>query len=100
MSDLDARKAAWNEAVTELAEEYASKLQDIYDKRTAGDFTFLGVLHEYTQKLYGLRAKRPSNDMTFIQHAGVVSPPLDSRPGIPPAMAALARKNRELRRNV
>lgn len=99
MSDLEARKDAWNEAVTELAEEYASKLQDIYEKRTAGDFTFLGVLGEYTQKLDQLRAKRPSNGMTFIQHAGVTPPPT-ARPGIPPSMAELARKNRELRRNV
>lgn len=100
MSDLDARKSAWNEAVTELAEEYASKLQDIYEKRTAGDFTFLGVLGEYTQKLDQLRAKRPSNGMTFIQHAGVTPPPRDFRKGGPAEMAMLVQKSRELRRNV
>lgn len=39
----------------ELILEYAAKLQDIYDKRTAGDYTFKGFLSDFvreTQKVF------------------------------------------------
>jgi hypothetical protein len=35
----------------ELLEEYAAKLQEIYDGQTAGDYTFVGVLSEFVRKL-------------------------------------------------
>lgn len=34
-----------------IAKKYADQLQKIYDERTAGDYTFEGVLFEYTQEL-------------------------------------------------
>lgn len=30
-----------------LIREYAGKLQAVYDNRTAGDFTFVGILAEF-----------------------------------------------------
>lgn len=41
----------------ELLQKYADKLQEIYEKRTAGDHTFVGVLVEYE------REKRILNDV-------------------------------------
>lgn len=37
--------------VDSLLDKYASELQKIYDNRTAGDYTFLGVLASYTNEL-------------------------------------------------
>ncbi len=31
----------------ELLHQYAERLQDVYDKRTAGDYSFLGILSEF-----------------------------------------------------
>lgn len=35
----------------ELLAEYAAKLQEIYDNRTAGDYTFAGVLGEFSKAI-------------------------------------------------
>ncbi len=35
----------------DLIDEYAEKLQRIYDHETAGDYTFVGLLAEFTRKL-------------------------------------------------
>jgi hypothetical protein len=35
----------------DMMQEYAAKLQSIYDERTAGDHTFSGVLFEFAQQV-------------------------------------------------
>lgn len=37
--------------IDDLIEEYATVLQNIYDKQTAGDYTFTGVLSEFLRKV-------------------------------------------------
>jgi hypothetical protein len=49
-------QAAWDEmfppeSVDDLIDEYAKTLQQIYDKRTAVDRTFQGVLAEFARKI-------------------------------------------------
>lgn len=44
----------------ELIREYEQKLQEIYDNKTAGDYTFYGVLTEFAKKVQHYEAVRRS----------------------------------------
>lgn len=53
----------------ELIKKYADRLQAIYDKKTAGDHTFLGVLSDFLREGDALRTIPHSKECKIYGHS-------------------------------
>ncbi len=53
----------------ELIDQYAGMLREIYEKQTAGDYTFEGVLYEFALKVTGeIIRQNKINTPTTVQY--------------------------------